>query len=125
MSIFITTKNVTVNVVSPSGAQKGAAAQQGITLQVRDDLDVELAIAYQKHCDAHEDDNFEKGIALLLAYVEGWQVDGADQATAWGEAALRRVKLTIFEALVVAVSNEISPPEPESEDEAEHSPKNA
>lgn len=98
MGIFSTTKPLPIQIDGET-----------ITISVRDDLSVAQAITYQRHCDAHPDDNFERGIAMLVAYVDGWQIMGADQAAAWGEATLRRIKLSVFEALVLAVSELLSP----------------
>jgi len=109
MSIFASAKRVTVN----PGGQGRSYQAPGITLLIRDDLSVEGAMVYQKRYEEHEGDSFELGIDLLLAYVEGWEVDGADSAAPFDEATLRRVKLSVFEALVLAVSGEISPEEPE------------
>lgn len=119
MSIFATTNRVTVNIRQAPGKE------QGITLLIRDDLSVEQAIAYQKRCDDHEGDNFEIGIALLLAYVEGWEVDGADSAVPWEEATLRRVTMSVFEALVTTVSDQVAPAQAEDSDDSEDSSKNA
>jgi hypothetical protein len=115
MSIFANIERVTVNVRTPKG-------EQGITLLVRDDLSVEQAVAYQIRSEQHEGDNFEQGIALLLAYVEGWEVDGADSEVPWSEDTLRRVTMTVFESLVVAVSDKVAPETPETEDSEDDSP---
>jgi hypothetical protein len=103
MSIFTTTERVTFDIPIRKGQP------QGVTLLIRDDLNVEQAMAYQERSETHEGNNYELGIALLLAYVEGWEVDGADSGAPWSEETLRRVNLATFEALVVAITNKIDP----------------
>ena len=80
MSIFASIERVSLDIPARKGKVDGEVRTftQGITLLIRDDLSVEQAMAYQERSDQHEGNNYEMGIALLLAYVEGWEVDGAD-----------------------------------------------
>jgi hypothetical protein len=103
MSIFATTDRVSLDI--PIRKNK----TQGVTLLIRDDLSVEQAMAYQDRSEKHEGNNYELGIALLLAYVDGWEVDGADSGAPWEEATLRKVNLKTFEALVVAITEKLDP----------------
>lgn len=117
MSIFASIERVSLSIPIRKGKT------QGVTLLLRDDLSVEQAMAYQERSEKHEGNNYEMGIALLLAYVEGWEVDGADSGTEWGEATIRKVSLATFEALVTAVSDKIAPDEdPVDGDDENHSP---
>ncbi len=117
MSIFANIERVSLDIP----VRKGKT--QGVTLLLRDDLSVEQAIAYQERSDQHEGNNYEMGIALLLAYVEGWEVDGADSGAPWEEATIRKVNLATFEALVTAVSDKIAPENAsEDGDDESHSP---
>jgi hypothetical protein len=103
MSIFTSTERVTLDIPIRKGKT------QGVTLLIRDDLSVEQAMAYQERSEKHQGNNYELGIALLLAYVEGWEVDGADSGAPWSEETLRKVNLATFEALVVAITDKIDP----------------
>lgn len=93
MSLFVEPTPITVQILG-----------QSVTLQVLAELSVDAAIAAQQRPVRSEEEYFEGGLDMLLAYVQGW-----DQEQPWGEATLRKLRLDAFEALVLAVSEAVAP----------------